>query len=42
MERRGIQMLTNDYWTDLTILCLGAIMVTLWIEWKGYDEEGKK
>lgn len=34
--------MTNDYWSDLTILILGVIMVSLWIEWRDYDKESRK
>lgn len=34
--------MTNDYWIDLTILTLGAIIVSLWIGWNDYDQESRK
>ena len=41
MERRELTMM-NNYWMDLTILTIGAILITIWIEIKGYDKEDRK
>ena len=41
MERRGavIPMMTNNLFIDLTILLLGVILMVVWFEIKGLNDE---